>query len=1153
MTWNPKVILPSPVRQLKRSLLILLFLLFCFKPIQGHAAHKRVLFINSYHKGYGWSDQLVDTVSAYLEREVPGVEIFVEYMDTKRFNYQGYSIRFLEYLSVKYIWMKPDLVIASDDNAFQLVLQYHETLFGKIPVVFLGVNRFSEEMLRGKEDYITGIIQFAEVGETIKLALKLHPHTKTISILADATPTGQGYIDQVKEVEADFKDLHFYYISGKEYTTSEMLRAVEALPHDSILLFCTWVRDREGHYTPWSELVPEVTSRSPVPVYGVVDYMLDYGVIGGKVQSPVHHGLEAARMAGRILKGEDVANIPVQKRSTNVFMFDFASLKRWRIPEGLLPEGSIIVNKPLSPLEQYREWVIGGIIVCEILTIIIVLLVVNIYARKRAEGRIRESEERYRSLFKNSRDAISITTREGKVVDTNQAWRKLFGYTKEEIASIKAVALWQWPEERKKWIKEVETQGFVEDYPFTARTSQGESRLCLITTTKSRLKDGREVFQSIVRDITEKVEMERALIESQEKFSKAFDSSPDPMCITTLEDGVYLEVNEAFCKLTGWSKAETIGKTSIELNLYHNPAEREKRKELLLEQGTVRDYEITLISKEGRKHYLLWSAERVEISGKECILSILKDITERKLMEEKLAQEQQRFISLVENAPIGVSLVRKDGTYAYLNPTFVEIFGYTLEDIPDGKTWMRKAFPDEHERKIAISEWKERVKSLDRGGSPFTFTVTTNSGEKKIIKFRVVQLASGDYLVTYEDVTEMEMLQRQIIHAQKMESIGTLAGGVAHDFNNSLQAILGFTQLLLMEKSENAPDVEKLKKIEQTALKSKELVQRILTFSRKVESKRRPLDLNQEIKEIEKLLYRTIPKMIKIELYLEEGLKKINADPVQLEQVVMNIAVNARDAMPRGGVLTIETANITLSEKYAKSHLGAVPGDYVLLSISDTGEGMDKETLDRIFEPFFTTKEMGKGTGLGLSMVYGIVKDHGGYILCYSEKGKGTTFKIYFPVLNQEEERGPQAHSVSIKKRPKKKRSAVRKKGHLLMVVDDEKNILDVATHILNSAGYEVVQASSGGEALEIYREKAGQISLVILDYVMPEMDGAECMERLLEIDPRANILIASGFTGDNRYQGLMEKGAKGFVAKPFEMAELLKKIDEILDSEAGG
>jgi len=256
-----------------------------------------------------------------------------------------------------------------------------------------------------------------------------------------------------------------------------------------------------------------------------------------------------------------------------------------------------------------------------------------------------------------------------------------------------------------------------------------------------------------------------------------------------------------------------------------------------------------------------------------------------------------------------------------------------------------------------------------------------------------------NFVAVKRDITEQLALSRQLLQAQKMEAIGTLAGGIAHDFNNLLQVTLGYSELLLAEKREDDPEYADLSKILQSARSGAELVQRLLTFSRKVEPKPVPLNLNRRILQVEKLLRRTIPKMIHIQLDLSDDLADINADPTQMEQVLMNLAVNARDAMPDGGKLAISTRNVSLDEEYCRVRAGAKPGEYVLLTVSDTGYGMDKATIDHIFEPFYTTKELGRGTGLGLAMVYGIVKQHGGYISCYSEVEHGTTFNVYFPAF----------------------------------------------------------------------------------------------------------------------------------------------------------
>ncbi len=389
------------------------------------------------------------------------------------------------------------------------------------------------------------------------------------------------------------------------------------------------------------------------------------------------------------------------------------------------------------------------------------------------------------------------------------------------------------------------------------------------------------------------------------------------------------------------------------------------------------------------------------------------------------------------------------------------------------------------------------------------------------------------------DVTQYKQLQNELIQAQKMEAVGTLAGGVAHDFNNLLQVVLGYSELMLSDDRLPARFRADLDRIHQASRNGADLVQRLLTFSRKTDVKPRPLNLNRHIEQLKNMLSRTIPKMIEIRLVLADELAAVNADPTQVDQILMNLAVNARDAMPEGGRLSIQTENVTLDEHYAKTHLGAKPGRYVLLAVSDTGQGMDKETLEHIFEPFFTTKGPGEGTGLGLAMVYGIVKQHGGYIVCYSELSRGTSFKIYFPSLVSDEKLA----AAETKKLP-------RGGSETILVVDDEELLRDLGSRILTKAGYTVITASNGKGALEVYHARGGEISLVILDLIMPEMGGTQCLEGLLRLDPSVKVVIASGYSAYGTTRDALASGARGFVSKPFDISQVLEVVRAVLDEE---
>lgn len=370
-----------------------------------------------------------------------------------------------------------------------------------------------------------------------------------------------------------------------------------------------------------------------------------------------------------------------------------------------------------------------------------------------------------------------------------------------------------------------------------------------------------------------------------------------------------------------------------------------------------------------------------------------------------------------------------------------------------------------------------------------------------------------------------------------MEAIGTLAGGIAHDFNNLLQVTLGYSELLLAGKPEDDTDREDLLKIFQAAKNGAELVHRLLTFSRKVEPKPIPLNLNRQIVQVEKFLQRIIPKMIDIQLDLAMDLAEINADPVQIEQVLMNLAVNARDAMPDGGGLKLKTGNVTLLSEHIGFHIEARPGEYVLLSVSDTGIGMDQDTVDHIFEPFFTTKELGRGTGLGLAMVYGIIEQHSGYIICRSRPGLGTIFDVYFPAVEPDEK--PEIEIGGI---------TPAFGTETILLVDDEELVRDLGCRILGAAGYTVLTASNGMEALDLLKKKQHQISLVILDMTMPIMCGCDCMRHLLHIDPTLRVLVTSGYSADMSVRESLEMGARGFVGKPFRMNRLLQKVRQALD-----
>jgi PAS domain S-box-containing protein len=521
------------------------------------------------------------------------------------------------------------------------------------------------------------------------------------------------------------------------------------------------------------------------------------------------------------------------------------------------------------------------------------------------------------------------------------------------------------------------------------------------------------------------------------------------------------------------------------------------------------------------------------------------NLVERKRAEEALSLRESYLTAIIENQPGLLWLKDSQSRFLAVNRAFAVSCGRQKPEELAGKTDL-----DVWPRELA-EKYRQDDNAVMKAGHPIRVEEPIqDQGQIRWFEtFKTpVRNAQGDIFGTTgyaQDITdrkkaeeEKELLQSQLLQAQKMEATGVLAGGIAHDFNNLLQAISGYTQLLLMKKNEQDPDYPSLQAIQKSGDRAAQLVRELLQFSRKADSKRTPMELNLEVEQAISILERTISKMVDIELHLDRDLWTVNADPVQFEQILLNLGSNAADAMPDGGKLVIETENIALDEDYADNHLGALPGRYVLLTVSDTGHGMDTATLEKIFDPFFTTKEIGKGTGLGLASVYGIVKSHGGYITCDSNVGRGTTFRIYLPAMEQTE---ADENNDLVAKTPQSGTETV-------LLIDDEESIRDVASYALEEFGYSTLTASTGEEGLAQYSAKHHEIDLVIMDIGMPGMGGHKCLQQLLQINPAAKVLIASGYPIDGPAKKTVEAGAAGYVGKPYQLADLLNKVREILD-----
>jgi PAS domain S-box-containing protein len=515
----------------------------------------------------------------------------------------------------------------------------------------------------------------------------------------------------------------------------------------------------------------------------------------------------------------------------------------------------------------------------------------------------------------------------------------------------------------------------------------------------------------------------------------------------------------------------------------------------------------------------------------------------------KLEELKNKYLDLYDFAPVGYMTLNDRGLILEANLTVVKLLGVE-------RTSLIKMFLSHFICQEFVNAYYLYLKQVFESQSRQTCEIKLTRKDGTIFDAQLesipVQDESGHYIrcrTILSDITERKLaekekenLRAQLLQSQKMETMGTLAAGIAHDFNNMLTVILGFSDMLLADKNKGDHGYEELQKIVKTSQDAADLVQKIRIFGRKAEMNLIPLDLNHQIDEVTKLITHTLTKMIDIDIHLTKDPVIIKADASQIAQMVMNLAVNANEAMAQRGRLSIQTENIVLDNDYCRVHLGAKPGPHVLLTVSDTGRGIDKGLMERIFDPFYSTKtrDYRKGTGLGLSVVQGIVQQHGGHITVESEVGKGTIFRMYFPAL--EHEIVPEYVETKI---PYSAGGT-----ETILLVEDMELVRDLGVTILEKFGYTVLSAGDGQEALDVYEKEQGNISLVILDILMPRMDGKECLEQLLRINPAVKVIISSGVGQEDLIQDVVKIGAKGAVNKPYGMRQILGMVRQVLDGD---
>ena len=755
----------------------------------------------------------------------------------------------------------------------------------------------------------------------------------------------------------------------------------------------------------------------------------------------------------------------------------------------------------------------------------------DITDREIAENALRESEEKFSKVFQFGPALMTLSkVDDGTYVEVNDKFCEASGFTRAECIGKKAVDFgWISEEERKRLFAELHTHGSVRALDLEVR-SKDKRKIHLIYYGELIQTERRPLLLSIAQDITDRKQTEEALRSSEAQKSAILNGISANIAFVNDKLEI-LWANRTSAESVGRLPEEMIGPTCH--SLWADPERPCANCPTVKAFQTRGSQKAIMTTPDGR----IWD-ERAEPvfddSGNLIgVVELAQDITEYK----RLTDQEKLLSTAIEQAAEAVVITDATGTIQYVNPAAEVADGYRIDElIGQGVDIFKSGKHDNNfykelwETINAGNVWSGRFINKKKDGTEYHEDATISPVYDK----------SGNltnFVSVRHDITKQLELQQQLLQAQKMEAIGTLASGFAHDFNNKLQVISGCAELILYNKDLPEAIVNDIGIIKQTLDSSAELIKGMMVFSRKTPIELQPIELNKLITQNTSMLARSISKMIEIDLFLADDLWTIKAAPNQIDQILMNLAVNAADAMPNGGNLTIKTNNIVLDAEFCRPYPNNKPGRYALITISDAGAGMDKETVSHIFEPFFTTKEAGKGTGLGLAVVYGIVEQHGGRIICDSTPSKGTTFRIYFPAIEEVPEEQYPAN-----------KEAPRGQGETILLVDDEPDFLKITSQILNKANYRVITASHGKEALELYKKHRAEIKLVVLDLLMPGMEWKDCLRALLRIDPTVRVLIATGYTKSGMTQELLVAGVKDFILKPFNILRFGEKIRKIID-----
>ncbi|MBU1042317.1 MAG: PAS domain S-box protein [Proteobacteria bacterium] len=990
---------------------------------QAEAERKSVLFLNSYHHGYAWSDDIVTGVRSFFADSGYAVDLQIEYMDTKRFATQERSTALFEFYRDKFKDSHFDIIIVSDDFAYNFILDHQDKLLPGVPVVFCGVNDFKPQRLAGR-DNVTGVVENVDFEATLRLAARLHPELNRMIVIGDLSVTGAAIQGQIREVVPNLKgilDFEFW----DNLPLDEILHRLRTMPKNAMLFIIPVYLELDGRLYSADEVSALIADNVSMPAYSCWRFLLGHGIVGGRLHSGVDHGRMAARLAFRILTGEKPQSVPVVEHFDDPYAFDYNVLRRLDIPLTELPSGSDIINEPYAfyTINKSLFWTIMTSLLA--LVFILVLLVASISQRRRIQERVNDQLSFLKILMNAIPLPIYSLDRLGAFQDCNLAFERFFGISSESIAG-------RLPQD------------------ISAPAVAGAD--CL-------------------RD-----EVDRQLL-----------AAPGAQVYECSLDGAHGEVRSMIVSKATYrsAKGETLG-----------------------------------------------------------LVGVLSDVTGLKRAEEELRQAEEKYRGIFENSVLGIFRAAPDGTLLDANRALLDMLGQN--DLAALRA-MGAGFlsADGSEARLTAAPGPG-------GAAGYRREIKRPDGQRiaVFLHIRGVADSSGNLLAfegIVEDITQREEAeralhesQRMLLQSQKMEAIGTLAGGIAHDFNNILTTILNSAELALLDSPEGSEMTSDLLRVLKASQRGSQLVRQILAFSRPSQAGFVAVNVAEVVRETLSLLSASLPRNITVREDIRRDPALALADPIQLHQVFLNLCTNAFQAMREvGGDLLLTLHDETLDATAAET-LSLAPGRYLRLCISDTGPGIPVDIHDKIFDPFFTTKGKAEGTGLGLAVVHGIIKAHKGAVVVSSIPWERTSFDIYLPLLEREDE-AAQIQGEQVR----------RGQGRILFVEDDQDQLATIP-RVLSRLGYEVTGSSSAAEALlslAASGDEALPFDLVLTDFDMPGVNGVEFARRLLAEHPGLPVVMVSGRLHSGEMPPDLPPNIMRVLAKPYSQDVLSEALRDILGS----